>query len=297
MAGLALAGCGDRTRCGKGRRARRRTALGNAPRSAAARPPRDSGADPPRSTSSRNARRWTASAMVISTGGVLIPRARASRSRDARLVGAGAVLDDAHDVGSPRPGAAARPPSMPRGRCPRGAGTATAGEEVPRAPDGVLVGVDDEDAPPAIAAAVKADRGAKDDGAPRGSVPAMKASMRTPGRPARPASRRRPRATKTMLPGTANSSMGLSFMTSGPEVHPDGQRGARRLPRVGRGSSACRRSRPRRRAASVGSKPMNQASVKSLVVPVLPAIGRFSDARARRRAALDHALAAGCVMR
>ena len=33
-------------------------------------------------------------------------------------------------------------------------------------------------------------------------------------------------------------------------------------------------------AASDGSKPMNQPSVKSLVVPVLPAIGRFS-ARAR----------------
>ncbi len=42
-------------------------------------------------------------------------------------------------------------------------------------------------------------------------------------------------------------------------------------------------------AASEGSKPMNQASVKSFVVPVLPAIGPLQRPGPRRRAALDHA--------
>src|SRR6186713_1497351 len=100
-----------------------------------------------------------------------------------------------------------------------------------------------------------------------GSVPATKASIRTPGVPAGPGWPKPSTGTKTMLPGIEYSSMGLSFMAS-----------AQNSIQMGNAVWPPSASRPRPRlsffsskpthtpAASAGSKPMNQPSVKSSVV-------------------------------
>ena len=123
-------------------------------------------------------------------------------------------------------------------------------------------------------------------GAVPGAEPERRARRR---RRARRAARSRDRSrTRSMPggggPGTATRAASPSALRI--DAHPQRQRGVGAVVASGRACAPDRRGRSTPRRARAPVKPTNQASVLSLVVPVLPAAGRPSARAAGRGAAL-----------
>ena len=95
----------------------------------------------------------------------------------------------------------------------------------------------------------------------------------------RRACRCRGRCRRSVMPsGTSNGTLGAAGERALHELRPDRQR---RLRAAQADAAGCRRSPTQTTVSSSGVKPTNQASRRSLVVPVLPAASSVKPARAR----------------